>query len=174
MKRSELEHVIRAASAITLHDEFIVIGSQALLAAFPDAPTELVTSMEVDLYPRNKPEDSILIDGAIGERSTFEETFGYYGHGVGPDTATLPAGWEERLIPLRSESTGGATAWCLEVHDLAISKLVAGREKDLRFVAGLIGHGLAESATLIERLAETQLPGATRELCGRRLDAWRT
>ena len=89
MKRLELEHVIRAASAISLHDEFVIIGSQALLGEHPDAPDDLLVSIEVDIYPLKKPEDSKLVDGAIGEGSTFQDTFGYYAHGVGPETATL-------------------------------------------------------------------------------------
>jgi hypothetical protein len=51
VKRSELEHVIRAAAAISGDDELIVIGSQAVLGQFPDAPAELCVSIEVDLYP---------------------------------------------------------------------------------------------------------------------------
>jgi hypothetical protein len=38
MKRSELEHVLRASAAITLENSFVVIGSQAVLLDFPDAP----------------------------------------------------------------------------------------------------------------------------------------
>jgi transposase InsO family protein len=37
-------------------------------------------------------------------------------------------------VPLANDNTGGATGWCLEVHDLAVSKLVAGQDKDLNFV----------------------------------------
>ena len=33
MQRSELEHVIRASGEIANEDEFIIIGSQAILAA---------------------------------------------------------------------------------------------------------------------------------------------
>jgi hypothetical protein len=62
---------------------------------------------------------------------------------VDETTATLPAGWQERLIPLRNENTGGAIGWCLEVHDLAASKLVAGREKDLEFVRVLLREKMA-------------------------------
>lgn len=130
MTRAELEHVLRAASAITNEDEFVVIGSQSVLGQFPDAPQALLTSVEVDVYPRYAPEKSDLIDGAIGELSQFHETFGYYAHGVDEATATLPSGWEERLVPVENVNTGGATGWCLDVHDLAISKLVAGRERD--------------------------------------------
>jgi len=41
MQRSQLEHVIRAASAITGATEIVVIGSQAVLGQFPDAPADL-------------------------------------------------------------------------------------------------------------------------------------
>lgn len=156
MTRSELEHVIRAASGITRHDEFIVIGSQALLAEHPAAPEELLVSMEVDLYPRWHPEDSIVIDGVIGEGSPFHDTFGYYAHGVGPETAKLPDGWENRLVPIKNENTRGATAWCLETHDLAASKLLAGRPRDLEFVRGLIRHGMADPRAIESRLRSTR------------------
>jgi hypothetical protein len=38
MRRSELEHVIRASGEIAKDDEVIIIGSQAILGQFPDAP----------------------------------------------------------------------------------------------------------------------------------------
>ena len=60
--------------------------------------------MEADVFPRDRPQDSILIDGGIGERSIFHETFGYYAHGVDESTATLPA-WRDRLVPIRNENT---------------------------------------------------------------------
>ena len=44
-----------------------------------------------------------------------------------------------------------------EVHDLAVSKLVAGREKDLDFVGALLRHGLANSELMEQRLASTTL-----------------
>ncbi len=162
--------MIRAASAITLHEEFVIIGSQALLGEHPDAPEQLLVSIEVDIYPRAKPEDSILVDGAIGEGSTFQDTFGYYAHGVAPETATLPALWEERLVPVKNENTGGATGWCLEAHDLAVSKLVAGREKDVDFVQGLVRNRLVDIGVLRDRLRATPLDSAVRDLCLRRME----
>jgi len=71
MKRSELEHVIRASGAIADDNELIIIGSQSILGQYPDAPAELLASMETDLYPRNKPELAELVDGSIGEGSFF-------------------------------------------------------------------------------------------------------
>ena len=90
MNRIALEHLIRAAAAISNETEFVVIGSQSVLGPFPNAPESLVVSVEADLYPRYAPEKSDLIDGAIGELSTFHRTFGYYAHGVDDTTAILP------------------------------------------------------------------------------------
>jgi hypothetical protein len=66
VNRQELEHVINAAAEIT-GDEIVVIGSQAILGPFPQAPPALLRSMEADLYPRNDPDRAIEIDGALGD-----------------------------------------------------------------------------------------------------------
>ena len=50
MKRSDLEHILRASNGVTGETEFIVIGSQAILGPFPDAPRVLRESLEADLY----------------------------------------------------------------------------------------------------------------------------
>lgn len=165
MQRPQLEHIIRAAAAITGAQEFIIIGSQAVLGQFPGAPAELLVSMEADVFTLRNPADADLIDGSIGEGSPFHQTFGYYAHGVAAETAVLPAGWQERLVPVRNPNTGGGTGLCLEIHDLAVSKLVAGREKDLEFVGGLFHHKLARAEVVRERLAATSLDDMRRQLC---------
>jgi hypothetical protein len=169
MQRQQLEHIIRAAAGITGADQFVVVGSQAVLGQFPDAPPELLVSIEADVFSLRDPADSDLIDGSIGEGSPFHQTFGYYAHGVSVETAVLPAGWRERLIPVRNANTGGGTGLCLEVHDLAVSKLVAGREKDLDFVASLVRHHLVQPRIVHERFAITALDADRRELCESRL-----
>ena len=163
MRRSDLEHIIRAAADISDDNEIVVIGSQAVLGQFPDAPPELCLSMEADVFPRNHPERWNVIDGSIGELSPFHETFGYYAQGVEETTAVLPAGWKERLIPVRNANTRGATGLCLEIHDLLISKYVASREKDRRFARAAAGYGLADRTTLLQRLKNTQLDDARHE-----------
>jgi hypothetical protein len=50
VKRDELEHVLRAAGAITGVSTWVIVGSQAILGALPDAPAELLVSQEVDFY----------------------------------------------------------------------------------------------------------------------------
>ncbi|MBM3849610.1 MAG: hypothetical protein FJ396_05370 [Verrucomicrobia bacterium] len=155
MTRNQLEHVIRAAAGNADVREIVVIGSQSILGAFPNAPEDLLASMEADVFPKDRPELSIVIDGSIGERSMFHETFGYYAHGVDETTAVLPTGWRERLVRVENENTRGSIGWCLEPHDLAVSKLVAAREKDLDFIATLLRHGLVAAETLRERLINT-------------------
>jgi hypothetical protein len=122
------------------------------------------------VYPKDKPEASDVIDGAIGELSTFHDTFGYYAHGVGEETAVLPRGWKERLVPIRNENTRGATGWRLEVHDLAASKIVAGHEKDMDFVTSMIIHRLADRDVLKSRINEIQFSdGVSKEMAVARL-----
>lgn len=157
MTRAELEHVIRAAADIADDDEIVVIGSQAVLGQYPEAPASLRVPVEANVYPRHRPERADVIDGSIGEGSPFHATYGYYAQGVGEETAVLPRGWQERLVPVRIANTRGATGWCLEVHDLLIRRAVAGREKDRAFVREAIRHRLVQAGTLRERLAETPI-----------------
>ena len=168
MRRSDLEHIIRAAGAISGDNEIVVIGSQSVLGSFPDAPQPLLFSCEADVYPKNKPELAIAIEGAIGELSLFHETFKYYAQEVAPETATLPKGWQDRLVPVFNDNTGGTVGLCLEVHDLAISKYVAGREKDLDYTKVLAESGMVEEECLLERLNATEVaPGIKSLIRGR-------
>jgi len=169
MNRAALEHILRAAAAIADERDFVVIGSQAVLGQFPHAPDALLVSIEADIYPRQAPAKSDLIDGAIGELSMFHQTFGYYALGVDETTATLPSGWSDRLVPLANDNTGGATGWCLEVHDLAVSKLVAGREKDLDFVHVLLRARMVDPVLLGQRVTMLSDNGGVRDIVRSRL-----
>ena len=169
MKRPQLEHVIRAAAGITGATEIVVIGSQAVLGQFPDAPADLLVSIEADVFTFRNPTDADLIDGSIGEGSPFHQTFGYYAHGVAEETAVLPAGWKDRLIKVRNANTGNGSGLCLEVHDLAVAKLAAGREKDASFVAGLLRHKRATVSLVESRLRQSPLSGERLELALARL-----
>ncbi|HEY3932279.1 MAG TPA: DUF6036 family nucleotidyltransferase [Verrucomicrobiae bacterium] len=169
MQRPQLEHIIRAVAGITGAKEFVIIGSQAVLGQFPNSPDELLVSIEADLFSLRNAADADLIDGSIGEGSPFHQTFGYYAHGVAEETAVLPTGWKERLVSVQNENTGGGKGLCLEVHDLAVSKLVAGREKDLDFVQTLLRHHLTKSEIIRERINATSITPERRELCLARL-----
>ena len=160
MRRSDLEHLIRAAGRIAGERDLVIIGSQSVLGQYPNAPVALLMSMEADLYPRAHPELADMVDSAIGEGSAFHRTHGYYAQGVGPETATLPRGWQRRLVRVENSNTNGYAGLCLEVHDLAISKYVAGREKDREFTRALARHGMIDTMTLQKRVAVTKLDPA--------------
>ncbi len=169
MTRAQLEHIIRAAGAVTDARDLVVIGSQAILGQFPNAPAEFLVSHEADIFPRGAPGRSDLIDGSIGEDSPFHRTFGYYAHGVDETTAVLPEGWCDRLVLVENENTLHIRGWCLEVHDLAIAKYVAGREKDLDFTNALARHGMVDRRVLEQRLTLTPLGGAVHNLIAARI-----
>jgi hypothetical protein len=153
MRRDQLEHIIRASYGVTGEKEIVIVGSQAILGAYPNAPATLLVSAEADVWPLRRPDLADTIEGAIGELSTFHETNGYYAQAVGPETATLPLGWEQRLIPVSNENTGGAVGLCPEPHDLVLSKAYVGREKDVAYARAAVESGLVERGLLIERLA---------------------
>jgi hypothetical protein len=150
MNRVQLEHVLRAAAAIASENSLVVVGSQAVLLPFPNAPQALLGSREVDLYPALHPERADLIDGAIGAMSSFDDTFGYHADGVGPETAVMPADW---MLRATLHYIGDVTAICPEIHDLAVSKAVAARDKDADFVRVLLKEGMIDIETLCQRIA---------------------
>ena len=74
-----------------------------------------------------------------------------------------------RFVPIHNENTGGATGWCLEVHALAASKLVAGREKDLDFFQVMLRERMLNLETLAERAAGLPVPPDRLKLTRERL-----
>jgi hypothetical protein len=97
---------------------------------------------------------------AIGELSSFHEMYGLYVDGVSSNTASLPHGWDQRLVEVRTERSDGTPAigLCLEPHDLCIAKLVANRPKDQRFVRALVHAGLVDANVLLDRLTHLTPP----------------
>ena len=156
MRRHEFDHVIVAAADVSGEREIVVIGSQAILGNVDDPPAGMLFSMEADLYPRNDPGKADEIEGSLGEGSQFQSTFGYYAHGVRPETVVGPAGWEERLvrveIPARVKQSEGAIAFCLEIHDLVLAKCAADRERDWEFAQDALVANLVEVDELFRRL----------------------
>lgn len=170
MKLENLEHLIRAAAAITNRYEIVIIGSQSILGSHPNASEDLLYSEEADMYPLDDPASSDLIDGAIGEGSPFHDRFGYYAQGVDDTTAMLPKDWQARLVRIQNANTDLKVGLCLEPHDLAAAKLYAGREKDMAFVRSLFSHGMLDREVLLDRI--TTLPAAPERIAivARRLE----
>ena len=175
MNRSELEHIIRAAGEIAEVQKVIILGSQAILAQFPNLSEELsesdgseislvlqnreilVRSIEADIMIPDSAAKTEIVEGAIGELSSFHNSFGYYAQGVDRTTSKLPDGWETRLVEICNKNTNGISGLCLEIHDLIISKLYAGRKKDIEFFQAAINLGLVSQETCEKRMNKTSM-----------------
>ena len=162
MRLDDLDHVVAAAAEATGQDEFVVIGSQAILGTYAEPPDSMLVSLEADIYPLHDPDAAADVDGALGDGSPFHLAFGYYAHGVGPETAKAPQGWQERLvrreIPPRVAAKQAPVAWCLEVHDLVLSKCAAGRERDWEYARVALKAELVEPAVLLDRTRLLPIP----------------
>lgn len=150
-----MAHVLRSACVITQDQDVLVIGSQSILGTFDedDLPPTATASIEADIAFLDDPEreKANQVEGVIGEFSSFHTDNGYYAEGIHVDTAVLPRGWRERLVGWDLLSSAPASPHFLEPHDLAVSKLVACRAKDLLFVDALIAAGMLDVPTLLER-----------------------
>lgn len=175
MRFEQFAHVVGAAANVVGEDEIVVVGSQAVLGTHRDAPGPLLRSMEADVYPRKSPEKAEAIDGALGDGSQFHRTFGYYAHGVGPETAKAPRGWEERLVRVaigrRPSSRHRPVALCLAMTDLMLAKCVAGREQDWDFVREALHAGLVDLRHLERAVPDLPVDAAVKERVRRMLDA---
>lgn len=171
MIRQELAHLLRAACRIVEDKDVIVVGSQAILGSFDedDLPAVAIVSEEADLafkYDGDRAKAD-RVAGAIGEFSDFHLLNAYYVDGVALELIALPDGWQDRVVAWDLRSSEPADPRFLEPHDLAASKLVAFREKDLAFVEALVGTGLVDPAVVVERLRhmpEKHLPATKRAI----------
>jgi hypothetical protein len=172
VERDELEHLIRAAAKVTQEYEFIIIGSQSILGAIPNPPSELKLSMEADMYPLNAPEKTDLIDGALGEGSPFHDMYRYYAQGVGPETPTLPDGWQDRLHRVQSANTDLKVGFCLSVLDLFMAKAAANRDKDREFNIHLLRLGFVKLDQAIDMVAQMPIDDKAKHAMRARIRRW--
>ena len=112
----------------------IIVGSQAVFAV-TDFPPEIVRkSVECDfLLLKQIAELRPDITENLGIFSDYQQQTGFYADVLGLATVVLPSDWEKRLVELKNDD-GEILAFCVEIHDVAISKLIAGRQKDFEFL----------------------------------------
>ena len=142
---------IQAAGRVARESEFFLVGTQAVHAHCRRPPAEVLLSQECDLYPRNRPETANLLDNQLGRGSGFARRHGFYVDVVAPEIAVLPPGWQRRLKPLH---LGRVIVFCLDLDDLIVSKLAAGRLKDLEFVGALFRLKLSKPALVRQRIRQ--------------------
>ena len=171
MQRHQLQHVILEIGRRFDLRNFYIVGSAAILAALPDPPPgSLTATRDVDVIPPGDDEQlADRISFVLGEASEFDIEHGYYAQGVSLRTpAFAPADWLSRAIPVR---VADYTGWCMEPHDLVLSKLGAGREKDLEFARDVAKLDLIGRVELLARLEFVSCTDEHRRQITARLDA---
>lgn len=129
----------------------IIVGSQAIFAV-TDYPPEIARrSVECDfLLLRRAPEARSKITENLGLFSEYQQQTGFYADVLGLATVVLPLNWEKRLVALKNEA-GEILAYCAEIHDVCVSKLMAGREKHFEFLQTAFEAEYLQIETFLER-----------------------
>lgn len=133
MKFEDVKDLIEQVSQKVDNDIFVV-GSQALYGYTNEVPYSVEASMETD-FILGSDKDKAAVDLEFGELSKFYREKGYHAHALEEEFAPLTEGWKgranqnENLKPSNNKSV----KFC-SPEDLAASKLVVGREKDLMLV----------------------------------------
>ena len=156
MKKEYLLDLIQRVSELTGIVAPVIVGSQSLFAVTENVPAIVKDSVECDFLLASGGIQAIqIVNETLGILSPFSVAHGYFADGLGLATVVLTPGWKDRLLSLADEH-GQVVAHCLEPHDAAVSKLMAGREKDFIFILTLLDSRLITLATLIERAALIQ------------------
>lgn len=171
MDLPSLKSLVAAIRQIASNERLVVFGSGSLLGSFPSFDETLPLlrqSRDADflMFPWDE-ELAWKIHRSVGADHDFDREHGYHADIVRPfATENFPPGWEARLLPL----DGLPEVFCLEPHDMAVAKLIAGRPKDLTLLTELLKNSHLSAATLRERLDATPLVEAMIVKTHRRLD----
>ena len=151
MRKSDLFDLITSVKSIVPNEHLIIAGSQAAHAVTNYIPEIAKKSVECDfLFASGKAELRAKINKEMGVLTEYQDEHGYYADAVGLATIVLPSGWENRLRPLH-DGTETVVADCIDIYDVAVSKLVAGRDKDLEFLESAFASELILVSEFLER-----------------------
>jgi hypothetical protein len=169
---NQLKAILSRASEITSQTEFYVIGSSAVLAVFESSTDPFLTrSNEADLLSlTGDPDIADKIGILMGELSPFHDTHDVYADGCTFETPTFaPDGWIDRTIAVHYPDIG-VTAHFMELHDLFLSKIGAGRPKDSEFCSALVNTQYIDREVLEERLPMIYCTESQRQNIRMRID----
>jgi hypothetical protein len=153
MTKAQWNRIIRSAAEITKKANILVVGSQSILGWHPELEhTFIAISNELDVEPEKATQEELDdINGLLGPEGAFAlSNNGAYAEGVQTKgLVRLPKNWNKRLLRVESPdlitpSNIQAVAWCIHPNDLVVSKIVALRDKDLRFCRDLIRSNIPE------------------------------
>lgn len=69
MNRAQLHALLRKASELSGHEEFVIVGSLSILGAVSDPPDAMVMSIDVDAYMKADPGRTGDLCDALGQGS---------------------------------------------------------------------------------------------------------
>jgi len=175
----DLQRTIRTLAREFKTDTVYIIGSQAILMSWPDAPIAMKMSPEIDAYPANariweaeehnrrpdlEAEASEHIHALFGEGSQFHLTHGFFVDGVDEYTAKLPRGWHARAV-VRSLEVDGRTVTAVAPapEDVIVSKLARLDPKDKSFVEAYHAARPLDAKVIEERISQSDFDPAIAE-----------
>lgn len=147
--------LFKEAKAKCNHGDFVVIGSNSVIAfaaSGTTVPDDMTRSIDFDAYPLKDPGRVDDLIREFGENGPFHQREGIYLDAVAPTTATLPEGWQGRLVKVEKEDV---RLWCLEPNDAAVSKYSRGEPRDLRWIRAGIAASMISLPTVRLRLKQT-------------------
>ena len=150
MKRTLLDELLGDVERITGERDLVMIGSQAIHAVAIDVPAEGVMSRECDLLFDEGDPVASAIDASLGPDSERAAEILVHVDTVSSSFPFLVPGWEQRLVPF---GPAAPHVRCLEIHDLVLSKLAAGRLKDYELISVLLERTLAHLDIVRERIS---------------------
>ncbi|MGQ0750197.1 MAG: DUF6036 family nucleotidyltransferase [Betaproteobacteria bacterium] len=155
MNLAQLDTLLSDISRERGVNSFVVMGSLSVLGLSQDRPPpeRMLLSNEVDAYPELDPGLALELAKQWGQGSEFERLHGYYFDPIRPQLPTLPAGWQERMIPLKLPS--GVAVRFLDPNDAAVSKYARGEPKDSEWIREGLRQSLLSLATIEYRFRET-------------------
>jgi hypothetical protein len=153
MNLASLQHLVRSAHTLAADCQVIVLGSASLLASFPelgDGSEPLTVTYDADLCPQPFDETTaLMIHESLGESGAFHLRHGYHADVLRDSIfETLPPGWKARLVQV-PDCEG---AFALDPQDLAATKLLVGRAKDIALVRHLAASGRVSRQIVQQRL----------------------
>jgi len=170
MRVQSLSHLIDVVRSVARPRKVYVLGSASLLVIHPEigekgGPLELTADADLLLEPSSEAIAESL-QFAAGRDSAFMSQFGYYADIMRPSIAqSLPTGWESRLVPVPTYDN----AFALNPYDLALVKLLVGREKDLDLLRAMLRLGIVEKDRLRQHYQDQPLPEREAKKAGRHL-----
>jgi hypothetical protein len=158
MNSDRLRRLIAEARSVFSEGRIVVFGSTSLLGTFPEIAEEtrlFELTLDSDFISDPWSDDAVLrLQIAVGKPSDFFKVHGYYADIVRPDAYDqFPPGFQERLVPI----PGFDGVFALDVHDMAVAKLWAGRPKDIALLSALLHLEKLDEAVLRKRLWDTPM-----------------